>query len=570
MSSSAAPAPAIPPTAAPLANVECADGNLCAEQFVLRLDTLNPEEWAYRAEGNANICFAYAGADSRLSARPSARWPDARDEQGQDVYDPTLELFYRNEIVTPLLGEEYVSRMRLVRLDTSFLLSLARAAEPLRPVERRTKEIDVDQPYGLLALDHAAFVATDAQAIALELKPKWGFLPDPSSPYVHAIHPAKLHTCRYCMHQHLKRKQKCETDANTAANDNTAGWAHSNYCPLDLFSGSLPRVRRALAALAQCPQNNMRIWVTPGPSTAASPHLLGASTRSGLLAMDDIRLAPFLDRFLDMAAEILVREDLLSRLRQHQRQLDEPGISTILRCYEQLREQSVHGVRKIRRIGSALPPRMPSTQKETVHVWRLMLENYRRRQATAVRFHATRSQSTSCMTRPAVASERAGALLDVPDLASTRQSTDLSDGSDRSDVSDNVNDLSLASSDRKQQRLLRLHEYLLAATLKDCTVLLTIGTATPKPTPVAGNHYLTEYVNACTFEAAPSVLVDVRSPDATAAGARHGCAAPLQVCYKMNVIDLDMKPAARIPHYYALDKRILAAYLESGEKRYCR
>jgi hypothetical protein len=55
-------------------------------------------------------------------------------------------------------------------LNRSFLCALAAKAEPLRPEKRRIKTINVDQPYGLLTLDHAAFATTDTEAIALEIK----------------------------------------------------------------------------------------------------------------------------------------------------------------------------------------------------------------------------------------------------------------------------------------------------------------------------------------------------------------------------------------------------------------
>jgi hypothetical protein len=33
---------------------------------ILELDRLVPEDWMYRAEGNANMCFSYIGPDTRL------------------------------------------------------------------------------------------------------------------------------------------------------------------------------------------------------------------------------------------------------------------------------------------------------------------------------------------------------------------------------------------------------------------------------------------------------------------------------------------------------------------------
>ena len=133
-------------------------------------------------------------------------------------------------------------------------------------------------------------VGSEAQwRLAVEVKPKWGFLP--SSPFL-TPHTAtvKRSVCRFCMHQllKLKRGQSEHSSAHTVA---VGGWplcdfmssrhsfAHSlssaavpqcvyvlvgavsNFCPLDLYSCEPGRVHRAVAALLHTPHNNLRLFV---------------------------------------------------------------------------------------------------------------------------------------------------------------------------------------------------------------------------------------------------------------------------------------------------------------------
>jgi hypothetical protein len=289
------------------------------------------------------------------------------------------------------------------------------------------------------------------------------------------------------MHQYLKKLQKSQTSDQSGQD-----WKHSEYCPLDLFSGDRIRVRRALTALAQCPQNNMRIWITSQRTRHEVSHYTvlfaifiksyymiqaaaGSSAYHHLLPLGESCLTPFLNHFLDMATDILLRENLLERLCRHQKQLDEPGIETILRCYEQLREQNGNSLRKPRRADTTIPIRIPTTREEMIQVWHMVLNNYQRRQRLA----ESSVRITRNMSMTLRFSSQLHSTVDTRRISTspTQASVDISDGSD---VSDGVNEASMASNERKLQRLLRLHEYLLSATLKDCTILVTIGKAHSK------------------------------------------------------------------------------------------
>jgi inositol-pentakisphosphate 2-kinase len=161
---------------------------------------------------------------------------------------------------------------KAVELPKDFLVAA-------RLLSKREGDFDQLAPYGLLCDDLLG------GPVAVEIKPKWGFLPK--------IEGQKQKTCRFCMHSHLRG-------------------SHSYYCPLDLYSGDRNRVKTALNALITAPRNNFRVIMNE------------PFTHEALVAL---------------LTEILVSDSILPNLVKLQSSLDELDVEAIWPMYEKHKDQ---------------------------------------------------------------------------------------------------------------------------------------------------------------------------------------------------------------------------------------
>ncbi|KAL1744337.1 inositol-pentakisphosphate 2-kinase [Schizophyllum fasciatum] len=239
-----------------------------------------PSDWKYVSEGGATIVFSYAGPpnpqfdgtvlrlrkcpapilhrvssiqDAVVQEEPAPMNPQAPPspavitvEELEEPDDPMIE--YQARCMERLIPRVHLPRMESVRVERAWLERLRALKDAERPPERRAKDqIDVTRRKGVLATD-----LVGGDTIAVEIKPKWAFLPSPSH-LSDATRGVKTRTCRFCMHAHMKRMQ-----GDTVSN---------GYCPLDLFSGNKARVRNAILTLwdawvdSDATVNNLKIFV---------------------------------------------------------------------------------------------------------------------------------------------------------------------------------------------------------------------------------------------------------------------------------------------------------------------
>ncbi|TFY60388.1 hypothetical protein EVJ58_g5186 [Rhodofomes roseus] len=192
------------------------------------------EDWRYIAEGGSTIVFSYNGPVHSSLDNKVLR---------------LRKISISQRVILRLVPDESLPHLEVVKVEKKWLRLLADAAEANRPEVRRAEDrIDWDRETAVLADN-----LIGGSGLAVEIKPKWGFLPCPDylSPTTRRI---KTRTCRFCMHAYHK--------------DAAEKHVPSDFCPLDLYSGEEHRVRVALHALWDAWMqtdggiNNLRIFAS--------------------------------------------------------------------------------------------------------------------------------------------------------------------------------------------------------------------------------------------------------------------------------------------------------------------
>ena len=224
--------------------------------------------WRYLNEGNIHMVFAYTGPShpalsghtvlriaKEMTLGSSELSSTSISSQRYPMISQTPEgAQFATNFIRQLFGQAYTSVMRMVAVGPDFLQDLDLSSFLIRPHHRRHRRIQIHQPMVLLMDNYTSSVPShiihqsvrDELNVTVEIKPKWGALP--SLEYLDDRHRhIKARVCRYCMHKEYKLHTKKLHHV-------------SAYCPLDLYSGDVDRMRRALCALMDRPQNNFRVF----------------------------------------------------------------------------------------------------------------------------------------------------------------------------------------------------------------------------------------------------------------------------------------------------------------------
>jgi inositol-pentakisphosphate 2-kinase len=476
----------------------------------LELYKEDAEGWLYRGEGAANIVLAYHGSRPafigrvlrirKVSSHDSKPKPSTAAEKAQkpilsedeqklwrewpamaDATTPAaMAHIYASSIIQPLLGQEHVDAGVLVYLTPEFLETVNHDIAEKRP-EWRQKDAHLDLTGGtaLLITDHSSFYTVPGRVedlpptITVEIKPKWGCLPTAGT--ISEENNIKKHVSRFSMHQHLKLKQGKISSL-------------SKYSPLDLFSGNTDGIHKALLALFETPQNNLRIFMD-GVEIFGGPED-GGSTEEAISILEEqlqrVSAAPKGQRvvaFQRLVAHMLHTSKILESLLYVQ-QLDEYDIEGAIVAYHNfLKPDADTGTGDI----SLTNKSSHGTTNEAVGPGNTKIDN--------------------------LVLEKEGKHID----------RDL----------DWVQSLSWDES----RRVVR--NYLIAATAKDCGLMLTLRPLynnSGKPFPVPST-----FVTAC--------------PTTTQ-----------QFVYKIALLDMDLKRLKKMPFYLSLDNEIVSTYKESVQE----
>ncbi|KAF8891187.1 inositol-pentakisphosphate 2-kinase [Infundibulicybe gibba] len=257
-----------------------------------------PKDWKYVSEGGATIVFSYIGPANPLLDGMVLRLRKialGEPTHGPEPDDPMIE--FQKKFHLP--------RLESVYLDQAWLKALALDHDAERPLERRQKDqIDLTRQKGVLATD---LVCGDW--IAVEIKPKWAFLPSAKHLSESTRH-IKTQTCRFCMHSRMRRDMGEATSVG--------------YCPLDLFSGDSNRVKKAIYGLWDAwaasggTVNNLKIFVdgkTIQPTEEA--RILASDVSVNGLSTNDIR-----ESFASALSAFFERTPVLRLISNLQRTLD--------------------------------------------------------------------------------------------------------------------------------------------------------------------------------------------------------------------------------------------------------
>jgi inositol-pentakisphosphate 2-kinase len=308
---------------------------------------MDASEWRYVGEGGKHALFAYhpvgncnerwQGRLIRLRKRDLARSATLSQncvavKAGKSLSEPEDPLYYIRNVVAPSIS--YVDIPEIIPLDWCFLNRLrqrtlldgrippSREEDWSLPASSKFHDY-TDTITGMLVHDYRRLSLPDSISgklmsegrISIEIKPKAGYIA--FSPLVHPLHRVKYQKSRFILLQKLHQQGHVEK-----------GWTNSSqriemseYDPIDLFSNDRSRMRRAIASLFSCPQNNLRIWYNDSPLIADKLNAAESKTLSSEIIQSIFDLSDpespghLLESIIgDIILSILYYENLLPRL----------------------------------------------------------------------------------------------------------------------------------------------------------------------------------------------------------------------------------------------------------------
>ncbi|MEE6502775.1 hypothetical protein FKM82_004633 [Ascaphus truei] len=403
------------------------------------------------------------------------------------------------------LGESYVHHGDVVQLPLDFLKRLCLKIQSERPESRCDKEMDVSGYAmclpNLTRLQTFPFVEL-RPIFCIEIKPKCGFIPCSG----HIAKEIKKKVCRFCMHQHLKvAKGKWKLI--------------SKYCPLDLYSGNKQRMHFALMNLLQESQNNLKVF------------------KNGELiygCRDD-------------------QEHLsdLNELSYHLKPFFFPanGLVSGPQCTKTVLKELIHVLTATLlssstdtgRAGNmkSIPISQGRNYCEASHASNELLRNSKHKIETS-------GLAKGCILYKTLQAQMLD-MLDIEGLyplykrvekylvdCPEERSTLLLDGPYDETFFEKLKDLSLEDDGSVAYAVTKIHQYRVAMTAKDCSIMITLS-----PT-----------VQEECFDPRPVI---------TTSNSR--------LMYSVSILDLDLKPYENIPHQYKRDSKIVNHYLNCTQTR---
>ncbi|KAH8915263.1 hypothetical protein BT69DRAFT_1272011 [Atractiella rhizophila] len=287
------------------------------------IEDTNPSDWDYIAEGGANIVVAYVGSLPQYRHK-ALRLPKFTST----AHSTDTNYQFTQLVISPLLGPEFLPTMDKVTISSTFVQEIYDHIEAVRPGFRKEgKEEEVVDPLEVFLVENLVGNAWDEDALAVEIKPKWGFLPA----LTHLSEDSKDvkgKYCRFCMHLVHKSKKKEGEEDDTS---------ERLFCPLDLYSKEEERVKKAAQGLwddwitSDGKHNNLRLFLNGRrlePNTVFTDENAISFFELSEPTNDNIR-----DAFCLHLSKALMDSHVLRRLKFLQRTLDSIDIEGLSSFY---------------------------------------------------------------------------------------------------------------------------------------------------------------------------------------------------------------------------------------------
>lgn len=271
-------------------------------------------DWVYLGEGGAHVVFRYQGEEPELQGHAIRLKKVGAATGPGEVWSHTL--------LPQLVDSKLMISVTTSRVNEEWARSVVTPNEMVRDSERRAEgtlaEL-VDYALPAQIMEDLTAPIQGEKVIALEIKPKWGFLPSETDVKPTEAAAIKSKNCRYCLHQHFRGEL-----------DEEAG-----YCPIDLYSGDETRVRKALAGLWNAwsktdgKKNNLRVNVDGKavlPSNVSFSALTKLTFQADAIPTNGKDLA---EGTFDFVAPLLKSSGVLTQLATLQSTLDVSDISDL-------------------------------------------------------------------------------------------------------------------------------------------------------------------------------------------------------------------------------------------------
>ncbi|KAI1307950.1 Inositol-pentakisphosphate 2-kinase [Halotydeus destructor] len=211
----------------------------------------------YRGEGNRNLVVSLIKEAKILRIPKVAKGDTVSLEEQREALDLIVN-FTENVLIRLLNLSPFAECPKVVYLCDKDMSHINKLISNSRPDARTHKTVAENGSFALLMADYCAFGCSSdvimirgkafrlsGPIISTELKPKQGFLP--SRDILSDDMAIMSSVTRFHLTQHLKLQENMTDKIST-------------YCPLDLFSGCPYRTKKAIKALLDNPQNNLRVF----------------------------------------------------------------------------------------------------------------------------------------------------------------------------------------------------------------------------------------------------------------------------------------------------------------------